>query len=56
MLKVKDTDNSSESSSDTEMSDGDDNTEGKDVLGKLLGQEKLKESAGIQEVGEKQGS
>ncbi|KAJ4984847.1 hypothetical protein SVAN01_09631 [Stagonosporopsis vannaccii] len=55
VLKVKDPDNSSDSSSDTEMSDGDENTEEKDVLGRLMGQEKPKEPAGIQEVSEKQG-
>lgn len=56
---MKDGDNSSESSSssDSEMGDDDDdNTKEKDVLGKLMGQEKIKEPAGIQELGEKQGS
>lgn len=53
---MKDTDDSSESSSDAEMGDGDDNTEEKDVLGKLMGQKKPNEPAGIQEVGEKRGS
>lgn len=53
---MKDADNSSESSSDTEMSDGDEDTKEKDVLGKLMGQEKTKEPAGIQEVSDKQGS
>lgn len=57
VLKMKDADNDSESSSDTEMSDGDDDdTKEKDVLSKLMGQEKTKEAAGIQEVSDKQGS
>ncbi|KAJ8114257.1 hypothetical protein OPT61_g3810 [Boeremia exigua] len=56
VLKMKDADQSSESGSDTDMSDGDDDTKEKDVLGKLMGQEKAKEPAGIQEVSDKQGS
>lgn len=56
VLKMKDA-NASDSSSDSDMSDDDDNnTKEKDVLGKLMGQEKTKETAGIQEVNEKQGS
>ena len=51
---MKDADGSD--SSDSEMSDDDDNTKEKDVLGKLMGQEKATEAAGIQEVNEKQGS
>ncbi|KAF2627466.1 hypothetical protein BU25DRAFT_440216 [Macroventuria anomochaeta] len=56
VLKMKDADNSSVSSSDSEMSDNEDTTKGKDVLGKLMGQEQANEPAGIQEVNEKQGS
>ncbi|KAH6642140.1 hypothetical protein C7974DRAFT_96070 [Boeremia exigua] len=60
VLKVKDADHSSESSSDSdsEMGDGDgdsNNTKEKNLLGKLMGQDKTKEAAGIQEVNEKQG-
>jgi hypothetical protein len=53
---MRDADNSSDSSSDSEMSDGEDNTREKDVLGKLMGQEKTKDAAGIQEVDDRQGS
>mgnify|MGYP004509886447 CR=1 FL=1 len=53
---MKDADNSSVSSGDSEMSDDDDTTKEKGVLGKLMGQEKTREPAGIQEVNEKQGS
>jgi hypothetical protein len=58
VLKMKDGDNSSESSSDSdsEMSDGEDGPKETDVLGKLMGQGKPKDAAGIQEVNEKQGS
>ncbi|KAF9700522.1 hypothetical protein EKO04_001895 [Ascochyta lentis] len=62
VLKMKDADNSSDSSSDSdndsdsEMDDVEDTAKEKDVLGKLMGQEKTKEAAGIQEVNEKQGS
>jgi hypothetical protein len=53
---MKDADNSSDSSSDNDTSDdNDDNIKESDVLGKLMGQEKTKETAGIQEVNEKQG-
>ena len=55
VLKMKDADNSGNSSNnDSDMSDDEDITNEKDVLGKLLGQEKTKEAAGIQEVHEKQ--
>lgn len=57
VLKMKDADESSESSSDSEMSDVEDDTaKEKDVLGKLMGQEKPTEPAGIQEVNEQQRS
>ncbi|KAJ4339155.1 hypothetical protein N0V95_007840 [Ascochyta clinopodiicola] len=58
VLKMKDADNSSESSSDSDsdMDDAEDTTKEKDVLGKLMGQEKTKEAAGIQEVKDKQDS
>ncbi len=56
VLKMKDADHSSESDSDTEMSDNDNDTKEKDVLSKLMGQEKTKEPAGIQEVNDNQGS
>lgn len=56
VLKMKDGDHSSTSGSDTEMSDDEDMTKEKDVLGKLMGQEKKKEVAAIQEVNDKQGS
>lgn len=54
---MKDADQSSESSNDSEMSDAeDDSAKEKDVLGKLMGQEKTKEQAGIEEVNEQQRS
>ncbi|KZM26558.1 uncharacterized protein EKO05_0005397 [Ascochyta rabiei] len=60
VLKMKDAENSSESSSgsdsDSDMNDAEDTAKEKDVLGKLMGQEKTKEAAGIQEVNEKQGA
>ncbi|KAJ4372769.1 hypothetical protein N0V86_008135 [Didymella sp. IMI 355093] len=56
VLKMKDGENSSTSGSDTEMSDDEDTTKEKDVLGKLMGQEKKKDAAAIQEVNDKQGS
>ena len=56
VLKMKDAGQSSDgdSDSDSEMSDVDGNTEKKekDVLSKLMGQEKTKEPAGIEEVNE----
>lgn len=55
VLKMKDEDNSeSSSNSDSDMSDDGDATKEEDVLSKLMGQEKTKEVAGIQEVHEKQ--
>lgn len=58
VLKMKDAGQSSDSDSDSEMSDVDDNTEKKekDVLSKLMGQEKAKEPAGIEEVNERRHS
>ncbi|KAF3042972.1 hypothetical protein E8E12_009421 [Didymella heteroderae] len=56
VLKMKDGENSSTSGSDTEMSDDEDTTKEKDVLGKLMGQEKNKDAAAIEEVNDKQGS
>ncbi|KAJ4406834.1 hypothetical protein N0V91_004264 [Didymella pomorum] len=56
VLKMKDGENSSTSGSDTEMSDEEDTIKEKDVLGKLMGQEKKKDAAAIQEVNDKQGS
>ena len=53
---MKDGDTSSTSGSDTEMSDDEDTTKEVNVLGKLMGQEKKKDTAAIQEVTEKQGS
>lgn len=53
---MKDANASSTSGSDTDMSDDGDAVKEKDVLGKLMGQEKNKEAAGIQEVNDKQGS
>jgi hypothetical protein len=53
---MKDGENSSTSGSDTEMSDDEDTTKEKDVLGKLMGQEKKNDAAAIQEVNDKQGS
>lgn len=51
---MKDTANGSESSSDSDMSDDEDTTKERDVLGKLMGKEKAKDAAGIQEVSDKQ--
>lgn len=51
---MKDGENSSSSGSDTEMSDDENTTKDKDVLGKLMGKEK-KDAASIQEVNDKQG-
>lgn len=57
VLKMKDADTSeSSSNSDSDISDDEDTTKEKDVLGKLMGQEKTKGAAGIQEVHEKQDS
>ncbi|KAF1924208.1 uncharacterized protein M421DRAFT_14286, partial [Didymella exigua CBS 183.55] len=56
VLKMKDGEDSSTSGSDTEMSDDEDTVNEKDVLGKLMGQEKKKDAAAIQEVSDKQGS
>lgn len=55
---MKDVEQSSDSSSDSEMSDAEDTTgqKEKDVLGKLMGQEKVKEPAGIQEINEQRPS
>jgi hypothetical protein len=55
---MKDAGQSSDSDSDSEMSDVDDNTDKKekDVLSKLMGQEKAKEPAGIEEVNEQRRS
>lgn len=53
---MKDAENSSESSSDSDMSDGEDAAKEKDVLSKLMGQEKAKDAAGIEEVNDKRTS
>lgn len=53
---MKDTDNSSASSnsdSDSDMDNNEDSTKVTNVLGKLMGQEKTKETSGIQELSEK---
>jgi hypothetical protein len=45
-----------ESESDGDDEDGDDAPKEKDILGKLMGQERKKEAAAIQEVQDKPGS
>jgi hypothetical protein len=57
VLKMKDADaESSESESESDDEDGDDAPKEKDILGKLMGQERKKEAVAIQEVQDKPGS
>jgi hypothetical protein len=54
---MKDADaESSESESESDDEDDDDAPKEKDILGKLMGQERKKEAAAIQEVQDKPGS